>query len=84
MAISRNVSDTGMLVATAARLEEGDPVTVTFRTRPGQPEQLAEGVIVRREDNVEDPDGLWPHRVAVEFKEPHAELEPMLRQLEQG
>ena len=33
------------------------------------------GRVVRVEDNPEDPHGLWPHRLAVEFDQPEPELE---------
>ena len=80
VAVSRNMSEKGILMASAAKLEPGTPVTVTFRLGQGD-ESTVKGRIVRREENDEDPDGLWPHRVAVEFEETVEGLEPVLREL---
>lgn len=85
LAVSRNISRTGLLMATAARLELGAPVTLRFRLEPHGPrEHSVEGRIVRFAPNDEDPDGLWPFMVAVEFAEPSALLEAVLLELEDG
>jgi hypothetical protein len=71
LAVSRNVSRTGLLMATATRLEVGAPVTVTYREEPeGEEERTIQGRIVRFESNQDDPEGLWPYMVAIEFLEP--------------
>lgn len=81
VAISRNVSERGVLMATAADLEEGTSVKVTFQPSSDSPERQVEGVIVRCEDNDSDPDGLWPYRVAIEFSDPLPDLADELRRL---
>jgi hypothetical protein len=81
VAVSRNVSGKGLLMATADELDIGKPVTVTFRLSGDAPERTVQGTIVRSEVNSDDPDGLWPYRVAVQFAETLDELEPTLRDL---
>lgn len=81
VAVSRNVSDTGLLMVAATRLEVGAAITVTFRLTKDVPEQTYEAKIVRCDRNPE-PAGLWPFRIAVEFVEPHSDLEELLRELE--
>lgn len=75
LAMSRNVSATGVLAATAKILAVGQPVSVRFTVAPGMEPLKIQGTIVRVELNVEDRSGLWPHRVAVEFDEEVPELE---------
>lgn len=82
IAISRNMSTSGLLLATASNIEVGAPVTIRFRAHVGdESEQELSGVIVRREDNAEDPGGLWPHRIAVQFQELAPDLAPLLEEL---
>lgn len=78
LAVSHNVSKSGMLMATAERLEEGAPVKARFSVPPNDEEHELHGRVVRFEKNESDPEGLWPYRVAVEFSEVHPELEPLL------
>ena len=82
VAVSRNVSTKGLLMAAASKLEDGKSITVTFRLAGhGDTERTVRGRIVRTEANSDDPDGLWPYRVAVEFESQMDELEPVLREL---
>ena len=81
VAVSRNVSDTGMLMVAASRLAVGGSITVTFRVANVVPTQTVTGHIVRCEPNTES-SGLWPYRIAVAFDEMHADLEEMMRVLE--
>lgn len=76
LAMSRNVSTTGILAATAKKLAIGQPVALTFEVTPGEKQLTMHGTIVRVELNAEDPSGMWPHRVAIEFDEEVPELEP--------
>ena len=78
VAVSRDVSSRGCLLSTATAITPGSKVSVTFHV-PG--ETLArkiDGHVVRVEKNVDDPGGLWPNRVAIEFEEPVPELEQQL------
>lgn len=83
VAVSHNISTTGVLMATAGTLDEGATVTVHFQISPRDPsEHRIEGRIIRIEPNAADPHGLWPMRVAVEFQNPLPELESVLMDLE--
>jgi len=83
VAESRNISTTGVLIATAARLEPGDSVTVTVqRTRDDPQEWSFAGRIVRVEPNQADDAAMWPHLVAVDLNMPADKLEPMLRDIQ--
>jgi len=77
VAVSRNVSSTGLLMVAAKKLEVGAAITVTFRVTKGAPQQTVQARIVRCERNSEA-SGLFPFRIAVEFVEPRADLEPLL------
>lgn len=82
VAVSRNVSEKGILMAAARNLEVGKPITVTFRlSAVDAGERTVVGRIVRCEPNSDDPDGLWPYRVAVQFEEKVDDLENTLRKL---
>ena len=79
LAISRDVSSRGMQLSAATDLEPGSRVTISFRILPDDEEmRFVEGKVVRVEDNTDDPDGLWPLRIAVEFDEPVPDLERQL------
>ena len=77
LAVSRNLSTSGMLMATATKLEVGAPVRITFRVGE-EDEHTAEGSIVRVGTNDEDPHGLWPFVIAVQFFARIDELAPVL------
>jgi len=79
-ALARNVSETGMLVATRKRFEVGDSVEIALllaeASDPAGPPASLRGTIVRSGRNEEDPGGLWPFKVAITFDEPSPELVP--------
>ena len=78
LAVSHNVSAGGMLVALSAKLEPGEAISISFHLPPdGGEERTVKGRITRIEDNTEDPDGVWPYRVAVEFEGLAPELVPL-------
>lgn len=80
LAISRDVSSRGMQLSAATDLEPGSRVTISFRVMPDDEEmRFVEGKVVRVEENTDDPDGLWPLRIAVEFDEPVPDLEDQLQ-----
>lgn len=81
--VSRDVSPRGILLSAASELTPGAKVFVTFRVLPDEKtERRVEGTVVRVEPNREDPDGLWPVRLAVEFDERIPELERQLKYAE--
>lgn len=79
-ALARNVSETGMLVATRKRFAVGDPVEIALLIEPtGSPSSRAmRGTIVRSGPNEEDPGGLWPFKVAITFSEPNPAVVPRM------
>ncbi|MBX3272318.1 MAG: PilZ domain-containing protein [Sandaracinaceae bacterium] len=81
LAVSRNISFTGVLVIVGASLDEGQRVALTLSI-PGGGERAVGGEIVRVGANEEDPDGLWRHLLAIAFDEPVPELEAAFERLE--
>lgn len=82
LAVSRNISTGGLLMATATDLEPGGIVKIAFRVGEDDPrEHHGEGHIVRVGSNEEDPQGLWPYMVAVQWEPPLDELIPVLERL---
>ena len=80
-AVSRNISQTGLLMATARKLDLGASVKLVFRVSlDDETEHELIGRIVRSEQNSDDPNGLWPYWVAVEFEEAAPELEPLIQE----
>ncbi len=87
LAVTHNVSETGALLVTAQELAVGKSVRITVpvhsqsgSTAPSEPLELAARV-VRVAKNEEDPEGLWPYSVAVEFSAPSPALAAVLREL---
>jgi hypothetical protein len=81
VAVSRNISTTGVLMVSAAALEVGATVKVVFQLPGDDEERVLESQIIRVEENDEDPAGLWPHRVALQFDKSVTELEPLLEEV---
>jgi len=81
LAVSRNISMSGVLVIVGASLEVGERVELTLQV-PGEDDRKLGGEIVRMQVNEEDPDGLWRHKLAVAFDEDVADLEPAFERLE--
>ncbi len=79
LAINRDIGQGGMLMAVTADLRVGQEISVKIQLPPGDGEELSlVGHIGRIEDNLEDPDGAWRHRVAVIFDDLRPELEDLL------
>ncbi len=78
LAITHDASSHGALMLTASTLEAGSTVEVALKF-PGEPvPRRVKGRVVRVESNPEDPNGLWPHRMAVEFEEEVPDIEWVL------
>jgi hypothetical protein len=83
LAVCHNASQNGLLLVCGTRLDPGSTVTIHVHIPPGGEDGLViEGHVARAEVNHDDPQGLWPHRLAIEFARPVPELEPLLRQLD--
>lgn len=78
IAVTHNASQGGMLMVTASKLDPGSEVHITLRKPDSQEVHELAGRVVRVEENSDDPHGLWPHRMAVEFDKPVPELEWLL------
>jgi hypothetical protein len=79
VAIAKNVSDKGMLLASYKKLVVGEPVKLALHVRPeGDIPRLVSGTIVRLVPNDEDPEGMWRYKIAVEFDAPDPELVPSI------
>jgi len=83
VAISRNVSTTGLLMVTAVKLEVGGTVKIAFRLDGEAVERTLHTRILRVEPNVDDTSGVWRYRVGLQFDQSLAELEPLLREAAQ-
>ncbi len=75
IAVTHNASQGGVLMVTASTLAPGSEVHITLRTPDTQEVHELAGHVVRVEANTDDPHGLWPHRLAIEFDHPVPELE---------
>ena len=81
LAVTRNISWSGVLMVVGANLEAGERVELTLQI-PGAEARKLPGVIVRAEVNEEDPDGLWKYRLAIQFDDPVHDLEEAFERLE--
>lgn len=75
IAVTHDASIRGVLMLTASTLDPGAQVEVALKLPDQAVPKRVIGRVVRVEDNQEDPHGLWPHRMAIEFEEPVPELE---------
>jgi hypothetical protein len=79
-AVSRDASPGGILLSGTTSLEIGAEVKVTFRVQADEIEHCVDGRVVRAdEEDDDDPRGVWPHRMAVEFLEPLPQLDLPLK-----
>ena len=74
-AVCNDVSAGGILISGSTGLKVGDLVTVVFRVSPGAAEKRLSGRIVRVDAPKDDPRTVWPHRMAIEFREVDATLQ---------
>lgn len=81
LAVSKNISWTGVLVIVGASLDVGDRVQLTLQV-PGTDDRQVGGEIVRSEVNEDDPEGLWRYRLAIRFDEDVSDLEAAFEALE--
>lgn len=76
-AITFDVSSTGVLMACPGELAVGSKVTLRFTLSTEDEERVLAGTVRRTELNPEG-DARWRHRLAVEFDDPHPELESLI------
>ena len=81
MAVNHDIGAGGMLMALSAKLQEGAAVEIRFHVPPtSDTEHHLHGKVVRIEENTEDPEGMFPYRIAVAFDDVDPELIPYLEQ----
>ena len=82
VAVSHDASDNGMLLVCSSTLPVGSTVVMILRIPPGGPDTVrVAGTIVRVSRNEDDPEGLWPHKMAVKFNARVPELSAFLSSL---
>lgn len=82
VAVTHDASQHGLLVVAASTLDIGAEVTVAVQPPDGGEQLTVVGRVVRVEENEADPNGLWPHRIAIAFDSARPELEPLIGELE--
>jgi PilZ domain len=82
MAVSHDASDNGLLLVCQSTLPVGARVRITLRIPPGGPVAVpVSATVVRISQNDDDPDGIWPYKMAVCFDEPVPHFEEYLAQV---
>ncbi len=83
IAVTYDASERGLLLLTRADVAVGAELVLTI-TVPDHEVHRARGRVVRVGRNDDDPEGLWPHRIAVCLDAPipdfTAEIEPLSRE----
>ncbi len=81
-AVIRDLSVSGALLLTRARVKVGDELTLSLYLT-GDPTQGHEvkGRVVRDERRSLEVSDIWPYAVAIQFDEPFQEIEPDVRAL---
>lgn len=81
-AVSHDASGNGLMLVCAGTLAVGSTVQVKLSVPPeGGVEVSVPATVVRVSENDEDPDGLWPNKMAVRFNERVDALENYLAKL---
>jgi len=81
-AVSHDASEHGLLLVCSSTLDVGASIRITLRLPPGGPKRSAVSArVVRVAPNDEDPQGIWPYKMAVRFDEALPELEQFLSEL---
>jgi hypothetical protein len=81
-AVSHDASDNGLLLVCSGTPEIGSSVRVTLVIPPGGSEEVSvPATVIRVAKNDEDPEGLWPHKMAVRFDEPVERLHAYLSEI---
>jgi hypothetical protein len=75
IAVTHDASSRGVLMLTASTLDPGATIEVALKLPDQSVPKRVVGKVVRVEQNENDPHGLWPHRMAIEFEEQVPELE---------
>lgn len=79
VAVSYDLSTSGLLMAAGGKLDIGTEVAVTFKVTRDAPERKVRGHIVRVERNPPSVDSRWLYKLALAFDEPQPEIEAILK-----
>lgn len=85
LAVSKDASEGGMFLSSTEALDVGAEVLLSFTVLDGEGgsrTHTTPAIIVRVAPNTDDPEGLWPWRVAVRFAAPLAGLESALADMQ--
>jgi hypothetical protein len=78
-AVTYDASDKGLMLLAPFSIPLGESVRVTMQLAPGEGDaRVVSGTVVRAGKNQDDPEGLWPFRLAVEFDEETPDIEAHL------
>lgn len=78
--ICRDVSSKGIMISSGVILERSDRVRAIFKIAPDDVERRASGIVVRTWRNEDELHLAFPFRLAIEFDDAIADLEPRLRE----
>jgi hypothetical protein len=83
-AVTKDISQAGLLLLTRARLATGQSVKLKIhRPADGAEPLVVSGTVVRRQPFRPEELGIWRERVAFAFHEPHPEFDRELAELAQ-
>ncbi len=80
-AVIRDLSVTGALLLTGAKVEIGDQVTLNLYIQGDETMKTVHGTIVRKERRDPSSAGLWPFSVGVHFDEALHTLEEQIKEV---
>ena len=81
LAVSHDVSESGVRFVSPVKAEVGAHVELSLHF-PDRTQRTVQGRVVRIERNPDDPDGAFPHRVAVAYEGRVAGLDEILAAVE--
>jgi hypothetical protein len=81
LAVGHDISQGGALLVTSGQPAPGDRVQLFVRIPPNAEDELEIcATVLRVEPNSEDPNGIWPFQIALEFDRPQPDLEATMRE----
>lgn len=78
-AVIRDLSVTGALLLTSAKVKVGDQVSLNLYIMGDDTMHSVNGKIVRHERRDPDTAGLWPYSIGIQFDAPLEGLEPQIK-----
>ena len=78
LGVSHNASRSGMMLVARVQYAAESQVDLVIQLAEGKTLN-AKGRVVRSGPNTDDPDGLWPYSLAVEFEQPLEILEAHIK-----